>query len=90
MSIYNADDGGVSNDDLDANRNAEAFAELSLYLNDKSLTLIFRDGKDEGKKALNILRKHYLSSSEILVIHYKLTMKILQIICYVQKQLHPC
>ena len=36
----------------DADGNARIFAELSLSLDDKSLFLIIRDAKDDGKKAL--------------------------------------
>ena len=64
-TILPVDDGGVSDDNLVQEKNAEAFAELLLCLDDKSLTLIFRDAKDEGRKALEI---HYLSSSETRVI----------------------
>ena len=67
-TILPADSGGVAAENLDAGKNAEAFAELTLCLDDKSLTLIFRDAKDDGRKALSILRGHYLSSSETRVI----------------------
>ena len=67
-TILPVSDGGVAAGDLEPDKNAEAFAELSLCLDDKSLTLIFRDAKDDGRKALGILRGHYLSSSETRVI----------------------
>ena len=44
------------------------YAELCLSLDDRSLSLIIRDAKNDGRKALEILRKHYLSSSETRVI----------------------
>ena len=56
-TILPVEDGGVSDNTLVQEKNAEALAELSLCLDDKILTLIFRDAKDEGRKALKILRK---------------------------------
>lgn len=44
------------------------FAELSLCLDDKSPTLLFRDAQGGGRKGLSILMKHYLSSSETRII----------------------
>ena len=58
----------MSDDDLAQEKNADAFAELSFCLDNKSLTLMFRDAKDEGRKALKIRRKHNLSSSDTRVI----------------------
>ena len=40
-------------------KNEEAFAELIQFLDDRSLSLIMRDAKDDGRAALNILRSHY-------------------------------
>ena len=64
----------MSDDNLVQEKSAEAFAKLSC-LDDKSLTLIFRDAKDEGRNALKILCEHYLSSSEtrVLGLHTELT-----------------
>ena len=42
-------------------KNATIFAELIQYLDDKSLLLVIRDVRDNGRKALTILREHYLS-----------------------------
>ena len=67
-TILPPDEGGVVDTDLDAGKNAEAFAELTLSLDDRSLSLIIRDAKNNGRKALGILRAHYLSSSETRVI----------------------
>ena len=61
-------EGGVAQDKLSPEKNAEAFAELCLSLDDRSLSLIIRDAKNDGRKALQILRNHYLSSSETRVI----------------------
>ena len=37
-----------------AGKKAEAFAELVLFLDDRSLSLIIRDAKDDGREALKI------------------------------------
>lgn len=61
-------EGGLAQDELTGEKNAQAYAELCLSLDDRSLSLIIRDAKNDGRKALEILRKHYLSSSETRVI----------------------
>ena len=45
--------------DPDASKNKEAFAELIQFLDDRSLSLVMQEAKDNGKKALKILRDHY-------------------------------
>ena len=37
----------------------EAFSELIFLLDERSQNLIMRDAKDDGRKALEILREHY-------------------------------
>ena len=59
---------GSENDEIDADKNAEAFAELIQFLDDKSLSLIMRDAIDDGRKALGILREHYAGTSKPRVI----------------------
>ena len=54
-------------DKLTQEKNADAYAELCLSLDDCSLSLIIRE-KNDGRKSLKILCKHYLSSSERRVI----------------------
>ena len=49
-------------------RNAVVFAELVQSLDDKSLSLIIRDASDDGRKALKILREHYLRSTKPRII----------------------
>ena len=44
---------------LDEVKNANGFAELVQHLDDRSLSLIIREAKDDGKKALKVLREHY-------------------------------
>ena len=56
-------------DDLDfVGKNATVFAELIQDLDDKSLSLVIRDAWDNGRKALTILREHYLSKGKPKVI----------------------
>ena len=43
----------------DANKQEEAFAELIQFLDERSLGLVMRDAKDNGRRALSILRGHY-------------------------------
>ncbi|XP_041844550.1 uncharacterized protein LOC121642123 [Melanotaenia boesemani] len=46
-------------DDEDEAKNAEAYAELIQFLDDKSLLLVMRDAADDGREALQILRDYY-------------------------------
>ena len=48
-------------DDMDfIEKNVTVFAGLIQFLDDKSLSLVIRDARDNGKKALTILREYYL------------------------------
>lgn len=58
----------IESTEEDREKNALVFAELVQYLDDKSLSLIIRDSQDDGKKALAILREHYLGSSKPRII----------------------
>ena len=49
-------EGGVAQNKLSAEKNAEAYAELCLSLDDRSFSLIIRDAKNNGRKALEILQ----------------------------------
>ena len=62
-------------DEVNINKNAEAFSELVQFLDDRSLSLIIRDANNDGRKALNILRQHYLSSGapRIISLYTELT-----------------
>ena len=53
---------------VDANKNAECFAELVQILDDRSLSLIMRDAKENGREALKILRQHFLPKGKPRVI----------------------
>ena len=48
--------------------NKKVYSELVLLLDDVSLSLIMRDAKDDGKKAVEILRGHYLGKSKTRII----------------------
>ena len=49
-------------------KNAIVFAELVQCIDDKSISLIIRDAQDDGKKALRILREHYIGSTRHRII----------------------
>ena len=56
-------------DNIDiAEKNATVFAEFIQYLDDRSLLLVIRDAQDNERKALTILREHYLSKGKMKVI----------------------
>ena len=47
---------GPEENDVDVARNADVFAEIVQCLDDRSLTLVMRDAKDDGRKAIENLR----------------------------------
>ena len=47
--------------DVDSDDNAKVFAELLLVLDERSLSLIIRDAKDDFKKALRILQPRVIA-----------------------------
>lgn len=49
-------------------KNAEAVAELVQCLDDRSLSLVIREAKDDGRKALAVLREHYQGKGKPRVI----------------------
>ena len=49
-------------------KNATIFTKLIQYLDNKSLSLVTRDAQDNGRKALTILKEHYLSKGKPKVI----------------------
>ena len=55
-------------DNVDADRNEEVYAELILVIDEKSLALIMRDAKDDGRKAMKLLREHYAGKGKPRVI----------------------
>ena len=54
--------------DITAATNEEIFAELIQFLDDKSLALVMRDARYDGRKALKILRAHYAGTGKPRVI----------------------
>ncbi|KAK3784416.1 hypothetical protein RRG08_039417 [Elysia crispata] len=60
----------LDTDDIEADesQNEEASAELIQVLDDRSLSLIIRDAKNDGRKALTILRNHYRPTGKPRVI----------------------
>jgi hypothetical protein len=59
----------------DITKNADAFVNLVQCLDDRSLSLVIRDAKDDGRAALEILRGHYLSTGKpkIITLYTELT-----------------
>ena len=52
-------------DDIDfVEKNATVFAELIQYLDDKNILFVIRDARVNDRKALTILREHYLSEGK--------------------------
>ena len=63
-AVINANQNAV----VDDNKNAEAYSELVQFLDNRSLGLIMRDAKNDGRKAMKILRSHYAGSGKPRVI----------------------
>lgn len=68
-------EGDEEADGEDDDKNAEAYAELIQFLDDKSLSLVMRDAVDDGRKALKILRGHYagVGKPRIISLYTELT-----------------
>ena len=66
--------------DVDADDNANAFAELIQFIDDRSLSLVIREAKNNGRKSLGILREHYMSKSKnrVIALYTELTSMKLQ------------
>ena len=64
--------------DIDENKNSRVFAELVQVLDDRSLSLIIRDCKDNGRKAIRTLRAHYLPKGKprIITLYTQLTSMV--------------
>ncbi len=62
----------------DENKNADAYAELILLLDDKSLSLVMRDAPNNGRKALEILREYYAGRGKPRIINLYTTLTSLQ------------
>ena len=59
----------------DATNNELAFAEICQFLDETSLSLVMRDARDDGRKALKIIREHYAGRSKprIITLYTELT-----------------
>ena len=70
MRLRKLKDAITAADDVDitAAENEETFAELIQFLDDKSLALVMRDARDDGRKALKILQAHYAGTGKPRVI----------------------
>ena len=64
---------------VDADQNSLVFAELVQALDDRSLSLIIREARNDGRKSLNILREHYIGSSKprIIKLYTELTSLVM-------------
>ncbi len=62
-------------DPPDESKRADAFAELVQCLDDRSLSLVIRDARDDGRRALEILREHYQGKGKprIITLYTELT-----------------
>ena len=68
----------LTDDTPSTDKNAQVFAELIQFLDDRSLSLVIREAKDNGKKAMDILREHYIGKSKprIISLYTELTTLI--------------
>ena len=53
---------------LSQNQKEKAYAELIQLLDDRSLNLVMRDGHDNGRASIQILRDHYAGTSECRIL----------------------
>ena len=53
----------------DPKKNADAYAEMILLLDDKSLSLIMRDASNDGRRALKMLREYYAAKGKPRIIN---------------------
>ena len=61
--------------ETDEEQNEMAFAEIIQFLDERSLALVMRDAKDNGKEALSFLRANYAGSGKprIITLYNQLT-----------------
>lgn len=62
----------------DAKKNVDAYAELILLLDDKSLSLVMRDASNNGRKALKLLREYYAGKGKPRIINLYIMLTSLQ------------
>ena len=68
QKLYNVFVPAEEEEPASAAKKADAFAELVQCLDDRSLSLIIREAKDDGPKALEVLRQHYQGKGKPRVI----------------------
>ncbi|XP_066925577.1 uncharacterized protein [Clytia hemisphaerica] len=68
----------VSEDEITAEKNELAFSELIQFLDERSISLIMRDARDNGRLAFKILKEHYAGSGKprIITLYTQLTSLI--------------
>lgn len=59
-------------------KNADAYAELIQFLDDRSLSLIMREAPDNGRKALKMLREYYAGKGKPRIINLYTMLTSLQ------------
>ena len=64
--------------DITAAKNKETFAELIQFLDDKSLSLVMTDARDDDRKALKILRAQYTGTGKprVISLYTELTLLV--------------
>jgi hypothetical protein len=73
-NVINPDSNTVATQD----QKEESYAQLVQFLDKTSHSLVMRDGKDDGRKALSILREHYRGSGKQRIISLYTTLTTLQ------------
>ena len=65
----------TTTDEISDETNEMAFSELIQFLDERSISLVMRDARDNGRKAFTILKEHYASSSKprIITLYTQLT-----------------
>ena len=58
----------VSEADITDDQNEMAFSELIQFLDERSISLIMREARDDGRKAFQILKEHYAGSGKPRII----------------------
>ena len=75
MKLKKLKDVLVGTNQPSAEKNEQAFAELIQFLDERSLSLVMRDARDDGREAFRILREHYAGSGKprIITLYNQLT-----------------
>ena len=65
----------VGEEEVSADDNENAFAELIQFLDERSISLIMREARDDGRKAFQLLRDHYAGTGKprIIALYTQLT-----------------